>query len=156
MRSGVHSYSAPSWRCCSVSRTWRASHWKKHIATFRPSPRKRITISWTEWKLDARQKTPELDAIASTLRKLLDARKFDVQSLGTGKLQTFYKNYFPHIWKKPSRAKTVFGAFFGKRPLEGGKSFLKKRKLPTIADGLAAGLEPVSDNPVDLVLGQGP
>ena len=99
-----------------------------------------------------RQATPDLDRIALTLRDLLDGRRDDVQSLGTGKLKTFYQDYFPHIWKKPQRAASVFASFFGKRPLEGGKAFLKRRTLPTIADGRARGLEPVTDNPVDLVL----
>ncbi len=98
------------------------------------------------------QKNANLNQIASTLRALLDSKRADVQALGTGKLQNFYENYFPHIWKRPERAKSVFDSFFGKRPLEGGKSFLKQRTLPTIADGRAVGLEPVTDNPVDLVL----
>jgi len=98
------------------------------------------------------QANADLDQIAFTLRRLLDDKRSDVQSLGTDKLKTFYKDYFPHIWKKPQRAASVFASFFGKRPLEGGKSFLKRRKLPTIADGRAVGLEPVTDNPVDLVL----
>jgi hypothetical protein len=98
------------------------------------------------------QKNPYLDMIAKVLRQLLDERRLAVQSLGTGKLKNFYKNYFPHIWKRPQRAKKVFAEFFSKRPLEGSKSFLKRRKLPTIADGLARGLEPITDNPVDLAL----
>lgn len=103
-------------------------------------------------ELGQRQATAELDHIAFVLRTLLDDGRAAVQSLGTGKLQTFITDYFPHIWKKPQRAASVFGAFFGKRPLEGGKAFLKRRKIPTIADGRALGLEPVTDNPVTLAL----
>jgi hypothetical protein len=99
-----------------------------------------------------KQATPELDAIAGTLRRLLDEAKTQVQALGTGKLQSFYQNYFPHIWKDPNAAKSVFGAFFARRPLEGKKAFLKKRTMPTFRDGLDADLEPVSDNPVSLTL----
>ncbi|MGA2713288.1 MAG: histidine phosphatase family protein [Bryobacteraceae bacterium] len=99
-----------------------------------------------------KQETPELDGIAKVLRYLYDNRRAAVQALGTGKLQKFYENYFAHIFEKPERAKTVFASFFGKRPLEGPKSFLKQRKYPTIADGRAAGLKPVSDNPVTLTL----
>lgn len=39
-----------------------------------------------------------------------------------------------------------------KRPMEGSKNFLKQRTIPTTAEGRALGLEPVSDNPVDLFL----
>jgi hypothetical protein len=40
----------------------------------------------------------------------------------------------------------------GRRPLEGSKAFLKQRTHLTFEEGLKAGLKPVSDNPVDLVL----
>ncbi len=98
------------------------------------------------------QATPELDQIARVLRVLMDGRRDDVQALGKGKLQKFYEHYFPHIWKRNRKAEEIFATFYGRRPLEGGKSFLKQRKHPTFADGLAADLVPVSDNPVELVL----
>jgi hypothetical protein len=98
------------------------------------------------------QPTPEGQQIADVLRAMLDGRRRDVQAVAPGKLQSFYENYFPHIWKKERDAKQVFAAFFGRRPLEGGKSFLKKRTMPMFQDGLDAGLEPVSDNPIDLVM----
>jgi len=41
---------------------------------------------------------------------------------------------------------------FGKRPLAGPASFLKQRTVPTTADGIAIGLEPVTTNPVALDL----
>jgi Histidine phosphatase superfamily (branch 1) len=99
-----------------------------------------------------KQKAPELDAIAGVLRKMLDERRADVQKLGTGKLQRFYENYFPHVWKDPKRASETFASFFGRRPLEGGKSFLKQRTHLTFEDGLNAGLKPISNNPIDLVM----
>ena len=40
----------------------------------------------------------------------------------------------------------------GKRPFAGSGAFLKQRTIPTIQDGLALGLKPVSYNPVDLFL----
>lgn len=98
------------------------------------------------------QATPEMDQIARVLRVLMDGRRDDVQALGKGKLQKFYEHYFPHIWKRNRKAEEIFATFYGRRPLEGGKSFLKQRKHPTFADGLAADLVPVSDNPVELVL----
>ena len=97
------------------------------------------------------QATPALDAIAATLRTILDQRRAAVQALGKGKLSSFIENYFPHIWEKPAAAREAF-MNYAKRPLEGSKSFLKKRSIETIADGLALGLKPLSDNPVELVL----
>jgi ddrB-like ParB superfamily domain/phage-Barnase-EndoU-ColicinE5/D-RelE like nuclease1 len=99
-----------------------------------------------------KQPTLELQSIADALRALYDGRRREVQALGKGRLRSFYENYFAHIWAKPERAKTVFAAFFGKRPIEGPKAFLKKRTYPTFRDGLDAGLKPVSDNPVTLTL----
>lgn len=99
-----------------------------------------------------RQETPELDEIAASMRKLLDGRREKIQNLGKGFLQNYYENYFPHIWKQPDKARTIVGRILGRRPLSGPKSFLKRRDIVTVKEGLAAGLELVSDNPVDLVL----
>jgi hypothetical protein len=97
------------------------------------------------------QATPELQQFADLVREILDTRREAVQALGTGKLQNFIENYFPHLWKDPKAAAQAF-ANAGKRPLEGTKAFLKKRTIETFADGIALGLEPFSNNPVDLVL----
>lgn len=91
---------------------------------------------------------PKLQPAADMMRKILDEARDRIRALGKGKLDVFIKDYFPHIWKDPNAAAKIFG----KRPLEGPKSFLKKRTIPTTKDGLAAGLEPVAKNPVDLVL----
>lgn len=97
---------------------------------------------------------PQVDsrvqAFSDVLHKGLDERRIAIQALGTGKLQTFIENYLPHAWENPEKAQTFFSQY--RRPFEGSKSFLKQRTIPTLADGIAAGLKPISDNPVDLVL----
>jgi len=98
------------------------------------------------------QETPELDNIAEIFRTQLDERKATVQKFGKGKLETFYENYFPHIWQDPTKAKSVISQIMGRKRLEGTKSFLKQRKIMTVKEGLERKLELVSDNPVDLVL----
>ncbi len=98
------------------------------------------------------QITKELQTISDTFRSLLDGRRTDIQNLGKGHLESFVENYFPHIWKDPKKAKNVISAIMGKKRLEGTKSFLKKRVIVSVKDGVKRGLEPVSDNPVDLVL----
>ena len=75
-----------------------------------------------------------------------------VQALGTGALQTVIENYFPHLWANPAHAKQVMAQFLRKNPLMGNKSFLKQRTHALFIHGLAAGLRPVHDNPVDLWL----
>lgn len=99
-----------------------------------------------------KQTTLPKQQIADTMRSMLDEARDSIRAMGTDHLQKFYENYFPHMWKDPKKAQDVMGQFFEKRPLQGSKSFLKQRTLPTFADGLARGLEPISDNPADLVL----
>jgi hypothetical protein len=107
---------------------------------------------WDRIEAGKAQANPALDAIAGVLRKLLDGRREDVQALGTGKLRQWYENYMPRAWQDPKSAGQAIREFFAKRPFEGGKSFLKKRTYPTMAEGRAAGLKPVTDNPVTMAL----
>jgi RNA polymerase sigma factor (sigma-70 family) len=97
------------------------------------------------------QKTPKLQKISEIFRKALDDRRKEVQALGKGRLEHFYKNYFPHIWKNPRRAEDVIARIMGRKRLEGSKSFLKERSIMSIKEGIEKGLELVSENPVDLV-----
>lgn len=102
------------------------------------------------------QPTPIMADAAATIRATLDAAREQIRALGTGKLEHFIDDYFPHIWKDPERAGDAFrvaqAQAGSKRPMEGSKSFLKERTIPTTAEGVALGLEPVSLNPVDLTL----
>jgi hypothetical protein len=107
---------------------------------------------WDRIEAGQKQANPALDAIAGVLRKLLDGRREDVQQLGTGKLRNFYENYMPRAWQDTRKATAVIREFYARRPFEGGKSFLKKRTYPTMAEGRAAGLKPVTDNPVTMAL----
>jgi hypothetical protein len=59
-------------------------------------------------------------------------------------------NYFSQMWKDPAKAAEFYAGYFAKRPLEGSKFFMKKRVLDSYKAGMAAGLEPLSDNPVDI------
>jgi N12 class adenine-specific DNA methylase/broad specificity phosphatase PhoE len=98
------------------------------------------------------QRNASLAPIAQEFRKLLDAGRKDVQDLGTGKLENFIENYLPHIYNDPAKAKSIFASYYSKRPMEGKKSFLKRRSFETLKDAMDAGLEPVSQNPVDMVV----
>lgn len=95
-------------------------------------------------------KTADERRAAQQLRDLLDGKRQEVRQ--RGKLQTYIDNYFPHEWKQPTKAKDLIRRIMGRRPLQGPKSFLKKRSIPTVKEGIAAGLEPASYNPVTLVL----
>jgi hypothetical protein len=96
------------------------------------------------------QPTGTAGQAAQAMRTALDEARANVQRYG--KLQHFVEDYFPHIWEDPTEARSVIGRMLGRRPLRGSGSFLKQRTIPTIEEGLAAGLQPVADNPVDMVL----
>ncbi|MBF0458158.1 MAG: hypothetical protein HQK99_09715 [Nitrospirae bacterium] len=98
------------------------------------------------------QVNPKLQETAKTIKELLDARVKQVRNLGTGKLQNLIEDYFPHLWKDPEQAKNFIAEFYAKQPMEGSGAFLKKRSIPTVKDGLAYGLEPAFDNPIDMAL----
>jgi hypothetical protein len=90
---------------------------------------------------------------ASIIRKTLDTERNKIIALGTGKLQNFIVNYFPHIWEDPNSAGTMLERVMGKRPLEGSKNFLKQRTIPTTLEGMfpkgvPAGLEAMSDGAI--------
>lgn len=95
------------------------------------------------------QTNPKLQPIADALRGILDDRLKQVQS--RGKLQNFIQDYFPHLWKNPKKAGAVFSGE-GRSPFEGRKSFLKQRSLPLLSDGIAKGLEPITENPVEATM----
>lgn len=94
------------------------------------------------------QKTVALDGVADVLRFELDRARERLQDMG--KLEEYFEDYFPHIWKHRADRDSVIGKLL-KRPFR-PSGFLKKRTIPTIREGIEAGLELVTDNPVDLVL----
>jgi hypothetical protein len=97
--------------------------------------------------------TPQPDAALQTAATLLNdplvMRREKIRSLGTGALEEFNRNYFPRYWAEYEK---TMKAGIGKKPLEGPKSFLKERTYATLKEGIAAGLTPLSYNPVDFVL----
>lgn len=98
------------------------------------------------------QETKDLQKVADVLRSLLDTKRDEIRALGTGKLENFIENYFPHVWEDPNKVGMVIKRIMGKRPFAGPASFLKKRTIPTTREGIDLGFTPVSYNPIDSVL----
>ena len=94
----------------------------------------------------------DLQPIAKELRSMMDRDRQLVWDTGTGALEHFYENYFPHLWEKPGLAGQLMSRIFARRPLTGPASFLKARTYDFLSQGLDAGLVPVTTNPLDLVL----
>jgi GGDEF domain-containing protein len=101
---------------------------------------------------------PRLNEAAAALRGMLDSYRDRVRALGTGALDNFNVNYFPHIYKDAGKAEAFFKGVLSKRSLEGGKGFLKQRKYDSLADAIkpedqgGGGLTPITDNPVEMTL----
>ena len=76
------------------------------------------------------QPTEELQAAHHGMREILDTKRQEIQDLGTGKLEHFIEDYFPHIWKDPEEAANAFKQAAGRAPLQGSKAFLKQRTIP--------------------------
>ena len=88
-------------------------------------------------------------AAADAIRKVaLDYRSRIEQVMRKGgseeNVPKFVQDYFVHLWKNPP--KEVEAAMIGK---QGSGRNLKKRTIPTYAEGLEAGLIPVHENPLD-------
>ena len=94
------------------------------------------------------EQTPEFKAMAETYRARLD-KAFDM--IKDIKDLPYIEDYFPHFWEDPKKAGAVLNKINAKRPLEGGKSFLKKRFYSDILQGTEAGLRLATDNPEEMV-----
>jgi hypothetical protein len=92
------------------------------------------------------QGNSDLDEIARLFREILDVDRSEIQNLGTGKLEQVMDNYFPRYWEKGARS-TPASATRAKRPLEGSKSFTKKRSYEFFMDGINNGEKPLSEKP---------
>jgi hypothetical protein len=96
--------------------------------------------------------SPELEAIGNVLHDVLNEAKRRVQGLGTGKLSKAIELYYPHIWENVVRAQEFVATFAKQKAMEGNKSWMKKRKYPTMLLGMQSGLIPAFRNPLDQVL----
>lgn len=95
---------------------------------------------------------PELQSLANTLKGAFDNRMARIQALPSTAQASFIEDYFPHFWQDPKKAAAVGQNFGGGVAKQGSGASLKKRTVPTVADGLAAGLVPVTSNPIEATL----
>src|SRR6516162_4035169 len=91
---------------------------------------------------------PKLQQFADVLRDTFEARKTKLQGMSQTSQMSFIQDYFPHLWQDPKKARQ-FLAGYGKM---GTAAALKKRTIPTVADGLAAGLKLRTTNPIEATM----
>lgn len=95
-----------------------------------------------------KQSTQKLDDYAYTLNGI-----FDEAFKGLSKISdiNMLDNYFPQFWKRPDDyTRFVESHRKTNAPIEGSADFLKERMINDLADGINAGLVPVSTNPAIL------
>jgi N12 class adenine-specific DNA methylase len=83
-------------------------------------------------------------------RAVLD--RWTTQLLDHDLLETYLEHYFPHEWKQGTVEGNAIRSLLGRRPIQGREAYRKRRSIPTMQQGLQAGLEPVSWNPAEQVL----
>jgi len=91
---------------------------------------------------------PSLQPVADTFRDQMNVRKQLLQNSPITSQMSFVEDYYPHMgWEDPAAAKQFVQNWFTKQGF--GKN-IKQRIIPTIADGIAAGLKPITYNPLEM------
>lgn len=99
------------------------------------------------------QLAPELQGLADTLKTAFEQRMNKLQALPKHQQQAFIDDYFPHFWKEPGAAANLQPSqSAGVAGRQGSGASLKSRSVPTIADGIAQGLTPITDNPLEATM----
>ena len=88
-------------------------------------------------------KDSKLYPIAEAVRNVYQNMREQIEREYPG--ASFYEDYFRHRWIRPEQADRAFPEWSGK---QGDASSLKRRSIPTIAEGLEKGLMPVDLNPI--------
>jgi hypothetical protein len=94
--------------------------------------------------------TSPLKPVADAIRTLmLNTRKMIEAEAAKGNIEigSFIEDYYRHLWTHPTKADQIFG---GGR--QGTSASLQKRTIPTIAEGIANGLQPVKLDPIENAL----
>jgi hypothetical protein len=109
--------------------------------------------------------SPQLQLVADAIRQQQAAWRQRIQGLGTGALADADESYMGRIysnypeWAAGRQAaansqaqglSSAVGAGVGKRPIRGSGNFLKARSFDTLQEAMAAGLIPVTTNPIEM------
>lgn len=87
---------------------------------------------------------PTLQPVADAIRDGMELRRRKIEALDSTAQARFVDDYYTHLWKDPAKAQQVLSG----PAKEGSGRFLKERSIPTVAEGIAHGLEPVSLDPI--------
>ena len=93
-------------------------------------------------------------SFADTYRRLKDQYTNAMVNLGILDNQSLIEDHVMHQWTDPKNPNAtgaeLLRTILGRRPLAGKEGFKKQRSIPTYREGIEAGLEPKSWNPMTL------
>jgi hypothetical protein len=97
--------------------------------------------------------TAELAPLADKLKAAYELRRKKLEALPSTAQAQFIDEYYPHHWQDPKGA-NQFAQNFGRRGSgkQGSSASLHARTIPTIADGIKAGLKPVTTDPIETTM----
>ncbi len=88
---------------------------------------------------------PTLQPLADELKRVYEEVHQDMGVLNKSQKTGFIEDYYRHQWVRDENSNRIFSK-------EGNKSFMKQREIPTIEEGIAAGLTPRTLDPVQTTL----
>lgn len=91
---------------------------------------------------------PRMEKAASGLRDIYHTVRNDLETDDNFDKMGFVQDYFPHMWKDPKKAQDFIQGW----SKTGNARNTKARSIPTIEDGIKAGLVPKSTNPAELTM----
>ena len=97
----------------------------------------------------AQLKNKQFQRMADTIRQIYESWRDKLQAMPETRMMNFVTDYFTHQWAKGQDEEIK--EFMNSWWQQGSGKNLKERKIPTIADGLAYGLQLEEPNPVRAV-----
>jgi hypothetical protein len=90
-----------------------------------------------------------LKPLADTMRGIVQQRRAAIAADPLTDVNSFIDDYYSHQWAEKTQVPTLL---YGTQPRMGSGGSLKKRSIPTISEGIDAGLTPTSFDPVETTM----
>ncbi len=93
----------------------------------------------------------DLGHLADIMRDAVQQRQAKLAALPSKAKMEFVKDYLAHFWQD-SKAEDKINRAGGGQGKQGSAASLKKRSIPTYAKGIAAGLKPLTSDPIEITM----
>ena len=87
---------------------------------------------------------PALKPVAQKIKALMQHYRMEIEADPKLEGANFVEDYFQHMWQEKSKARVMFG----QGAKTGSGRSLKQRSIPTLSEGIQAGLTPVHLDPI--------